>query len=424
MCVTLVCHPEERMRYFFLSYARGDDAEYVRRFYELLSREVRIRAGLNSDVEVGFLDRRGIDVGQVWSEELAEALGNCRTFIALCSPSYFNRDYCGREWAAFSSRVEQFDSLGNERPPVMLPLMWVRSTELDPVVAKIQYAADDVGMQPTPDGLLNCMRLSAHRARRLLFAEALAEKIVTVARRYHLPPMTRVRIENYQNPFQNRPIEAASVARLRKGEVEVRETARLVHFAVVAGSQDEMRQFRRHLEYYGETYDEWTPYHADFAQPIATYAAEIAREREFRSSVLDISGLEARMSDIKRHNQLIVLLVDAWSTKVEVKRTALHRFDEMGEPRAAVMIPFNSTDDETEQHWLELEEEIRRVLWRNWRRGVDYMFTLGMPRHGDFRDRLEVVLAIAQNRAFRNGRAPRVPPGSGDSPPTLSVPST
>src|SRR5262249_33536204 len=123
-------------------------------------------------------------------------------------------------------------------------------------------------------------------------------------------------------------------------------------------------------------------------------------------------------------NQLIVLLVDAWSTKFEAKRTALHRFDELGEPRAAVMIPLNGTDDETQQHWLEFDDEIRRVLRRNWQCGVDYMFTLGMPQHVDFRDRLEVVLAIAQNRVFRNGRAPRVPRGSGDHPPMLSVPST
>jgi FxsC-like protein len=179
------------------------------------------------------------------------------------------------------------------------------------------------------------------------------------------------------------------------------------------------------LEYYGHTYDEWTPYLSELVQPIATYAATIARERDFLSSVLDIAGLERRMNDIQRLNQLIVLLVDAWSTKFEANRTALHRFDELGEPRAAVMIPFNSTDDETQQHWSELDVEIRRVLRRNWQRGVvDYMFTLGMPSHGDFRERLELVLTIAQNRAFRTGRARRVRPGSGDDPPMLSVPST
>ncbi|GFJ84756.1 toll/interleukin-1 receptor domain-containing protein [Phytohabitans houttuyneae] len=74
------------MLYFFLSYARGDEDDLVRQFFNDLSVEVRVRAGLHKDAEVGFIDAR-MKAGTVWSAELAEALSQCRSFIALLSPA-------------------------------------------------------------------------------------------------------------------------------------------------------------------------------------------------------------------------------------------------------------------------------------------------------------------------------------------------
>ena len=76
------------MLYFFLSYARGDEDDLVRQFFNDLSVEVRVRAGLHRDAEVGFIDTR-TRAGTVRSLEIADALARCRSFIALLSPRYF-----------------------------------------------------------------------------------------------------------------------------------------------------------------------------------------------------------------------------------------------------------------------------------------------------------------------------------------------
>ena len=45
------------MLYFFLSYARGDDDEFVRTFYADLCTELRSRAGLRgTNDQIGFFD--------------------------------------------------------------------------------------------------------------------------------------------------------------------------------------------------------------------------------------------------------------------------------------------------------------------------------------------------------------------------------
>ncbi|MFB9356850.1 TIR domain-containing protein, partial [Actinoplanes nipponensis] len=92
------------MLYFFLSYARGRDDVYVHQFFQDLSQEVRALAGLGPEAEVGFLDHRSIQPGDVWPETLVDALSRCQAFLALCSPAYFLSEPCGREWAIFAER--------------------------------------------------------------------------------------------------------------------------------------------------------------------------------------------------------------------------------------------------------------------------------------------------------------------------------
>jgi hypothetical protein len=71
---------------FYLSYARGDDERLVERFYLDLCAEIRDRAGLGAQAQVGYLDVRDVEIGARWASQLSDALNNCRTFVALMSP--------------------------------------------------------------------------------------------------------------------------------------------------------------------------------------------------------------------------------------------------------------------------------------------------------------------------------------------------
>ena len=120
---------------FFLSYAREDNTDkrkdqegklklFVQLFYEDLCREIRSKAGLLNDEEVGFFDDAEIEPGEKWPEKLASALQQSRVFIGLYSPTYFKKEYCGKEWAVFSSRVGAYaknPAAGAEHTRLMLP---------------------------------------------------------------------------------------------------------------------------------------------------------------------------------------------------------------------------------------------------------------------------------------------------------------
>src|SRR5258708_32870110 len=92
---------------FFFSYARGDldpkgPEDVLVKFYNALDRQIRELLG-ERDLEPGFRDQT-IPNGNKWPDTIATALTTCKLLVAMYSPSFFNSDYCGKEWAVFSTR--------------------------------------------------------------------------------------------------------------------------------------------------------------------------------------------------------------------------------------------------------------------------------------------------------------------------------
>jgi FxsC-like protein len=198
--------------------------------------------------------------------------------------------------------------------------------------------------------------------------------------------------------------------------------SQFVHFIVSAGSRQEMRSYRQNLAYYGDSCKDWAPYHNDLTKPLAAFASAIAAKRQFDSDVSNIDGLDARIDRAKALNQLVVLLVDAWSVKFDRHRQALSRYDARTERTNAVMIPWNLRDEETHQHWLELDRAIQELLWHNARRDDQHMFRRSIPTHDDFSACLEEVLEEARNRVFAEGEVMHLPPETGVERPFLEGP--
>lgn len=94
--------------YFFLSYARKDDRdEFVKRFYDDLALELR-RIGADPSAQPPFRDVERLGLGADWARVLGGAVGHCRAFVALYSPSYLSSEYCGKEWTAFRERLDKY----------------------------------------------------------------------------------------------------------------------------------------------------------------------------------------------------------------------------------------------------------------------------------------------------------------------------
>ncbi|MDQ7904337.1 TIR-like protein FxsC [Phytohabitans sp. ZYX-F-186] len=407
----------ERLPYFFLSYARGGDDAYVRKFFEELCKEVRMRSGEPAGFEIGFLDTRDIGLGAPWTEELTSALQRSRTFVALCSPLYFNSEYCGKEWAVFAERVRYTSTQSGSRPPLMFPLVWMAGTAMHNSAQELQQTTEHLGLRYREDGLRNYMRLGKHRDRRLSFISALAEMIVANARTFPLQPLPgRTDIRFVQSTFAPEKGPAGSAA--------LRHTAKHVHFVVAAASREHMRAHRTRLDYYGDTYGDWAPYRPHLSQPLGSYASAIAARRQFRAEVADIGELSDRAERARAHNQLLVLLVDAWATQLTEHGSMLAQHDADGSATAAVMIPLNRHDNESIDHWRTLDEACRMVLARSARHQDPRMFRFGVPTHDDFTSVLDEVLEHAYNRLLAEGESLRVPPDLHVDRPILDGPQS
>jgi hypothetical protein len=209
-----------RVRYFYLSYAQADDEDrYVATFFADLSEQVRSRVGASSPDEVGF--RTEHDSLSSSAHAVAE-LSDCRTFVALCSPRYFNSAACGREWAFFSQRIAEHEAgTGQVASRLLLPVLWA-PTQLPPVVAAIQSAGSLLGRGfVPPDDVLNLVRIAANRREYLGFLTGLAGLIVDGAERVELPAYTWSGALDDVRPAFPDPVEPVTSPLRSKGADDV-----------------------------------------------------------------------------------------------------------------------------------------------------------------------------------------------------------
>ncbi len=180
--------------YFFLSYARadGEDGPFLARFFRDLRHEVRARCGHPRADEVGFLDTSSIRPGDAWSRELASALARCRTFVAICSPTFFTSEYCGREWQVFEDRLRHLEETGAGRAPVLLPVMWIPLRPPPSILARLQYNHEDLGQEYAKFGLRYLLQLNRNHDEYQEFLVALSDRIVRLAAETALPPMAEI----------------------------------------------------------------------------------------------------------------------------------------------------------------------------------------------------------------------------------------
>jgi FxsC-like protein len=149
-------------------------------------------------------------------------------------------------------------------------------------------------------------------------------------------------------------------------------------------------------------------------------------EREFQAVVTDLADLTERVDQARASNQIVVLLVDLWSTRLPDHRRALVQFDRV-EPGshgqlAAVMIPANYDDQQTHDHLSELLGALRRIFVRRSGQTHDVTFRASILSPQAFDADLRVVLERSRNRIFSTGTVYRRPPGRAGSRPILRGP--
>lgn len=416
------------MLYFFLSYAKGDDEDFVDQFYRDLSTEVRLLAGEDSGTEVGFLDTHSIQFGADWSENLVNALSECCSFVALLSPRYFLSVACGREWTIFADRVRRQPNPAPSPgiPSAMLPVAWLPTT-MHEVAAALQHTTDEFGEAYRRYGFRQLLRLQRNRDDYLEAVSTLASHIVRVANE-HAPARHRPAAAFEEIPSAFHATATASVVAAAPGEINGRPGlgAQFVHFVVATASREVAATVRQNTDFYGADCLEWAPYRPALPGPLADFARTIAAERSFASGVVCAEELDERLDWARQRNQIVVLLVDVWIAQLDEHRDRLVDCDQRasrGEtPPLAILVPFSANDSETQTQRKRLTDLVRSIFASRVAAGDETTLRTSVLNHQSFQFDLSDVLEIARNLMFVKGSVIRLPPGESTEQPRLQGP--
>lgn len=397
------------MLYFFLSYARGDEDELVHRFYEDLSAEVRLRAGEPRDKVVGFVDRT-LQVGERWPRRLLEALASCGSFLALITPRYFQSVPCGKEWYLFGERARRYEASASVESSLLKPLMWIPTppTKMHPVAEPLQHYSTTLGEPYRRLGVRQLMRLHRHEDDYHTLVFELAGQIVESVERHPVPPgVWTVGYDGAASAFH----PANRVHGDRAAELDQLSRPLLVHLVVAASSRHEMSAVRDDLGAYGDQPLEWAPFRPPMPAPLVEFASGIAASHSFESRAADLSELASRADLADRNNQIVVLLIDAWITRLETAKQTLSahntRAGQRHSPTTAVLIPNSRDDVETREHWADLSHACRGIFDRL--APDDELYRSAITTHRHFELELPGVLEVAKNRLYSSAPVRRSP---------------
>jgi hypothetical protein len=177
---------------FFTSYARLDGDKSLRRFASELKEEVRSATGLPAE-SIAFFDTTNIENGDDWAAVLSDGLCTSQLCVCLCSPTYFNSRFCGKEYSVFSTRrahwLEQPANAG-KRPRVIFPVVWQISASRPPAaVTELQDSDDAFPKNYREMGLRALAKLKGQKDNYTKVKMALAQRMRDALHAAQLPDL-------------------------------------------------------------------------------------------------------------------------------------------------------------------------------------------------------------------------------------------
>ena len=422
-------------RWFFMSYAHVEahrDSAMVQDFFDDLCAEIASKTTTAAS-DCGYLDKYDLKPGDVWKDDLAEALCTCRTFVCIMSARYFSRPYCGREWALFETRCRQYaEARGEERlPSLIIPVLWDKPFEgnLPAFATDLQFGIDLRSVNEPDErrnlddlhqrGLRHIMkrRPSTHLNAYETIRENLATRILSLAQEHALPAMPAAQIPPLDTvapkfPAQAPPADGNAAAPAGP--------ARQANFVLVAGTAEEMRGHvgdREHSYGRGDP-REWTPYFPENQQRFFLIAQRLATEHELLCRWLPIDeALIDKLKTAKDQNSIALMVVDPWSARLPKYAGVLREFDNFVFRNCVVLIPWDTSDCSAEER-ESLQQALQSVLEGRFAVSNDCYLRADIPTMADFeaqisdalRD-LEEILAVQREpqRDMPRGRFASLP---------------
>jgi FxsC-like protein len=415
---------------FFFSYTRADNDGSLQKFFKELNAAVRSKAGYPAGFRAGYFDQERLRRGEEWNEALVDALQECSSLVCLYSPAYFKSEFCGREWGFFDARRrlyrEQQRAAGRPAaasPPVIKPVLWVPLTEALPAgIDMKQFTEGDPHAVVNREGLLYVrQRYDDYKRQYRDFVDDLAKEIVAARElRTSLPQLPgALDLASVPNAFQEPPARAAAPA-----PVPRQQGPNAVLFVFIAGKPEEFQPGTRLTASYHERGGrDWKPYFPHQSKPIGALAQTIAAgELDLYSQELPVNdALPAAVRAAEEQANIVVLVVDGWTTKLPSYQRILQEFDKHGFFNCSVLVPWNDADAETLQERAALAGHVRTVLLRQSRNQRYFRDAIGSEEQ--LKSTLRDVLILLRSEIFNQAPVTRPVP-SGEAKPAITGPGT
>lgn len=381
---------------FFFSYSRDSNDEALLQFFKDLQKEVD---DLSGDRDSGYIDQQRHEPGDIWEARLEQGLSQARVFVAVLTANYCDKPYCGKEWAAFADRQERYRlATGSaDDPGLIVPVLWVPRRDrrpwpdaVKPRHRHIGNPADDVNTK----GLKYLVQLRQRFAVEYVDAvRALAERIVDLSELHGgidahagVPDLATLA------PAFPRAAEAVPVRGGGPMHVSFVYAAPAPAEALAAGRGD--------AQAYGATGGrEWQPYGADQAA-VGVVAPNVATSDALKMipDTLPFGpDLPQRVRDLEARNELVVMLLDRWSTLIPARAAALRAFDQNNYVNCSVLVP--TPPDPSEPR---LAQGLSQAMRHRLGFGGPLLLRQGLDTQDALRQALHDVLVRLRNEVIAN----------------------
>ncbi|MDX3514266.1 TIR-like protein FxsC [Streptomyces caniscabiei] len=351
--------------YFFLSYARKRGPRVlVKRFYDDLCAELRqelrrLHKGNTVPFDRPFFDVQSIQVGQDWNAALGEALGRCRTMLALYTPDYFRSDFCGREWKAFEDRQRRHRTVTGVDAKALIPVLWEPVQNIPSGAAHIQYDNFDFGENYARWGLRRILVADPGGEEYRRIVNLIAHQVLVAAEHFRILPVSGL---DLTTPEAAGPFPSAA---------ERAEPGSHALLLVAARTSTEAHNGATDPGCHGDSPTDWNPYHADGSDPLAARASQLLEERGFAVRTEIVSdAMGASLDEARGRGQVAVLLVEAMAAADEPFGRALRAYDQSNHPGSAAIVPCGPEEagdgPRSKAYW----DAVRGALPFNWAKGV------------------------------------------------------
>jgi FxsC-like protein len=298
-------------------------------------------------------------LGDQWKPALESALKTSRLLLAICSSSFFNSEYCGKEFAVFLDRLDKASKAhvgSNYR--AIFPIIWLPpSGQMPENIRRFQFVHSQLPKIYAAGGLRPLFRLARNRDDALDFVSVLARQMADALAAPLPEAETLSPLDQVVNAFASLGPAAT------QGDPAVSKKTNCARIIVVAGQKLELEKVRTILASYDDDCRMWRPFFPESDRSIWAEAATVAGGENLGSEVLPVDDqLIKRIEKAEESNEILLLLVDPWTLLLPHYADWIKPFDKRYSANCATIAIWNGNDEETKRRSPELEDALGKVF--------------------------------------------------------------